>query len=394
MKGKKVMTALALCALLSGLTAYAEAPYTDLGSLKSRAAVDYLYDNQCLDFVAGRTFAPQQILTRGELAQLIYSTSVSMPAGEETFSDAATPKAGDAMSAVSAQGILSGYKDGTFQPDKPVTREEFASVLYKYLQYCGLDDVDNRQPAFADADLIAPENSAAVKYLQEKNLLTTSDNYFHPQEGMTRIAAVEAIYHMLHSDADYVSHVDVESQVIRSLNAEYGSLPEYFRQGTLYWDGDTLVLGLKGGPRMFLKQRLKRDVTRSDVIEFRQAHLARADYDQLMNRAINCVVSEEGVQNYLGAIPDFKNEKIDLILRRPVAETTKEKLISRIGKGIIRFHDARSLAERPAVLGEGEVTEIKTAGETTEKDEMMSYSPLYDQATNEAVRSVINDAMK
>ena len=113
---------------------------------------------------------------------------------------------------------------------------------------------------------------------------------------MTRAAAAETMYHMMHSGADYVSHV-MWKPGHPALNAEYGSMPAFFQQGTLYWDGDKLVLGFRGSPRMFLKQRLKKDVTRNDVLELRHVRFARADYDQLMTRAINCIVSEEGVQN-------------------------------------------------------------------------------------------------
>ena len=46
MKPKKLAALFVTFTLFSGVTALAEAPYTDLGGLKSRAAIDYLYDNQ------------------------------------------------------------------------------------------------------------------------------------------------------------------------------------------------------------------------------------------------------------------------------------------------------------------------------------------------------------
>ena len=69
----------------------------------------------------------------------------------------------------------------------------------------------------------------------------------------------------MHSDGDYTSHVQVESQVIKAINAEYGSVPIYFRSGTMYWDGDTLVLGIKGAPSKYLKQRLRDDVAKTSL---------------------------------------------------------------------------------------------------------------------------------
>ena len=140
---------------------------------------------------------------------------------------------------------------------------------------------------------------------------------------------------------------------------------------------------------MFLKQRLKKDVTRNDVLELRHVRFARADYDQLMTRAINCIVSEEGVQNYVGSVPDYKNEKIDVIVRRPLADTTIQKLDERVGKGVVRIHDVRTAAMRPQPAGTANDT--KKADADTEKD--LSHSPRYDKATNAAVDAVIRDAM-
>lgn len=149
------------------------------------------------------------------------------PLADETFSDAPTPKANDAMAAVAAQGILVGYEDGSFKPDRTVTREEFASVLYRYLKYNGLDDVSNTVTPYMDEASISPENREAVRYLQMKGLMTSGGTYFHPKETMTRLAAVETMYHVVHSDSAYISHVDVERQVIRALNAEYGGMPAF-----------------------------------------------------------------------------------------------------------------------------------------------------------------------
>ena len=67
----KIAAILAAAAILSVSAVSADAPYTDLGSLTDRAAVDYLYDTQCLTFITGDTFEPNRVLTRGDLAQLL-----------------------------------------------------------------------------------------------------------------------------------------------------------------------------------------------------------------------------------------------------------------------------------------------------------------------------------
>ena len=74
---------------------------------------------------------PGKTVTRGMAAQLLYEAA-GRPAvsGACPFSDVS----GEYSSAVTwaaAEGCLSGAGDGTFAPDRPVTRQEFAAILWR-----------------------------------------------------------------------------------------------------------------------------------------------------------------------------------------------------------------------------------------------------------------------
>ena len=156
---QKIAAFLAAAMLLSASPALAEAPYTDLGTMADRQAVDYLYDTQCLTFITGDTFEPDRVLTRGDLAQLLYNSAANIPLAPVKAAgahDVPSGTAGDAMNSVAAQGILAGYQDGNFHPEEPVSREEFADVIYRYLQYNQLADPDQAVKPYADAASIAP----------------------------------------------------------------------------------------------------------------------------------------------------------------------------------------------------------------------------------------------
>ena len=43
------------------------------------------------------------------------------------------------MNWAAANGIVTGYGDGTFDPDQAITREQLATVLYRYAQYKDYD---------------------------------------------------------------------------------------------------------------------------------------------------------------------------------------------------------------------------------------------------------------
>ncbi len=45
----------------------------------------------------------------------------------------------DAMGGAVKEGIISGYGEGIFGPNDPVTREQLATMLYRYAQLKGID---------------------------------------------------------------------------------------------------------------------------------------------------------------------------------------------------------------------------------------------------------------
>lgn len=77
------------------------------------------------------TFRPDDLITRAEAAQLITAATTLPAAGHtKTFTDVADNmwyKA--AVQKLSASGIVDGYPDGTFRPDKNILREEAVKML-------------------------------------------------------------------------------------------------------------------------------------------------------------------------------------------------------------------------------------------------------------------------
>ena len=395
----KTWAALMTAATILGasFTTLAAAPYTDLDTLPNRDAVDYLYDTHCLSFVTGDQFLPNQIMTRSDLAQLIYDAAASIPASSNSFTDVKNSRAADAMAAVSAQGILSGYADGSFKPDQIVSREEFASVMYRYLQYCRLADVtETNVLPYADENLISAADKAAVEVLHAKHIMVPADNRFRPQEGITRADAAAVVYQMLHSDKKYVSHVQIESQVIKIINAEYGSTAAFLQQGTIYWDGDMLVLGLKGNPSKYLQKRITEEVTRPDAVSIRRVHFSRLDYTQLMTRAVNAIVDTDGVQNYIGAVPDYIHEQIVVTVRHPLSEAAQAEVIKRVGDGIVRIETAETSGQlgmrqkKDAASAEP----VRTANYGITAAGKVSYSPLLEQTASDVITSVQRDVIR
>jgi hypothetical protein len=114
-----------------------------------------------------------------------------------------------------------------------------------------------------------------------------------------------------------------------------------------------------------------------------------------MNRAINELVSKEGVENYIGAVPDFKREQIVITVKRPVDQATLDDITARVGAGVVRFETQASIRE--AQLAQSKVTAAAKAQKTKNNsvdNTTVTYSPTVDQATNDAIQYVINDNLR
>ena len=81
-------------------------------------------------------YCPDAPVTRGQMAVFLekglhYPDSYTPPDREPTFPDTAGHWAEDWIEALKADGLTSGYPDGTYRPDRSVTRAEMAVFLLK-----------------------------------------------------------------------------------------------------------------------------------------------------------------------------------------------------------------------------------------------------------------------
>ncbi|WP_158736953.1 S8 family serine peptidase [Alteribacillus sp. YIM 98480] len=78
------------------------------------------------------TFRPNQDITRGQMAAILGSVfDLSGTSEDERFSDVNDNTTGQStIGYLAAQGIVSGYDDGTFRPGEKLSRAQFASILY------------------------------------------------------------------------------------------------------------------------------------------------------------------------------------------------------------------------------------------------------------------------
>lgn len=116
-------------------------PFTDLGENQwFESAVAYAYRHDIMEGMSETAFSPNTSLTRAEAVQVLYNLE-GQPEGSEgtTFPDLVYEWYKPAIAWAESTGVVDGYEDGTFRPDEPVNRMEFAQMLYNYAAYKGYD---------------------------------------------------------------------------------------------------------------------------------------------------------------------------------------------------------------------------------------------------------------
>ncbi len=137
-----------------------------------------------------RTFKPDKTITRAEFTViLVKALNLETKVGK-TFTDTISHWAKDSISTAAAHGIISGYDENTFSPDDLITREQAAIIIARAAQLETATD----ELIFTDSQAISPWAKPGVAAAFNSRFITGyPDNSFRPQGNTTRAEAVSLI---------------------------------------------------------------------------------------------------------------------------------------------------------------------------------------------------------
>ena len=162
------------------------------------AAVQYVYEQGIMSGVEEGRFEPGATLTRAMLAQTLYAMEGKPQAsGGEDFSDV---EEGDWYAAAVAwaaeNGLVSGVGGDRFAPNDALTREQMALILYRYAQHKSYDVQVDGEPleGFQDAEKISDWAVEAMAWAVNAKLLSgTGDNLLTPAGTATRAQVAQVL---------------------------------------------------------------------------------------------------------------------------------------------------------------------------------------------------------
>ena len=147
-------------------------------------------------------FAPNRGMTRAEVATMFTRLLKERPVkGQRYYTGFSDIQAGDwyanTVGYAVQVGIVSGYPDGSFKPNKPITRAEFASIASRFDALAQGNDI-----AFND---LAPSHWGynAIRSAATKGWISGyPDNTFRPEKAISRAEVTSITNRMLNRYAD------------------------------------------------------------------------------------------------------------------------------------------------------------------------------------------------
>ena len=161
--------------------------------------VRYVCENGLMNGTSRNRFSPYSTATRGMLVTILYRMENEPRCfGSAAFSDV-KPGAYYEKAVVwaSQNNIVSGYTDGTFRPDAPVTREQLASILYRYTLYRGQDVSAGETTSltgYGDAQAVSSYALPAMRWACGTGILQGANGKLNPS-GLATRAQLAAMLH-------------------------------------------------------------------------------------------------------------------------------------------------------------------------------------------------------
>lgn len=155
------------------------------------SAVNFIYQEGLMDGVSATSFAPQDSTSRAMLVTVLWRLSGSPAASDSSFHDVTTG-AWYATAAAWAQetGVVNGLTETTFGPNNALTREQLASILWRYAKSEGLDITSGAATslaAYSDAAKVSAYAADALKWACGNGIINgMGDNTLAPAGNASR----------------------------------------------------------------------------------------------------------------------------------------------------------------------------------------------------------------
>ena len=168
--------------------------FTDVSHSWADDGIQYCVTHQLMSGIGNNLFGPKLTTTRAQIVQILYNLEGEPKvSGTTPFTDLTQDWYQDAVLWAYQTGVVAGTSSTTFEPDRPVTREQIAVILMEYVTRV-LKLERTWTPAdlstFPDADSVSDWAKDAMTDAVGLGLISGASNggqtYLEPQGSATR----------------------------------------------------------------------------------------------------------------------------------------------------------------------------------------------------------------
>lgn len=152
--------------------------------------IAYVYDAGLMTGLTATAFGPNLSTTRGMIVTILWRME-NEPAAKHgcPFADVRRGSYYEqAIAWASENGIVTGFDASTFAPDRAITREQLAAILFRFAAYRGMDAVTLREnlSSFQDQAAISAYAVSALNWAVGEGLMQGTGDKLEPTGSATR----------------------------------------------------------------------------------------------------------------------------------------------------------------------------------------------------------------
>jgi hypothetical protein len=175
--------------------------FADMENHWAKDAANDMGSRLVVNGVGNGNFDPDRAITRGEFAAIItkalgiYRTGV----GTDQFTDVKKENIFyDAISIADDYGLITGYTNGLYEPNKSISREEAMAILTRAAGIVKLETTSGKTTDnFTDADQVSEWAKNYVEANIDKGIIIGSDGLIRPKSVISRAEVVTAVERIL-----------------------------------------------------------------------------------------------------------------------------------------------------------------------------------------------------
>lgn len=166
-------------------------PYNDVSKTAwYYNSVVYVSQRRLMTGKTSKMFAPNDTATRAEVSTVLWRMDDELQANLALQYTDVKENAWytEAIRWATAADVVRGYGDNKFGPNDSVTREQFATMLYRYAQYKNLDIkvLGNPLARFPDASKVGSWAKDAMAWAVDRGIITGADGKLDPKGSAVR----------------------------------------------------------------------------------------------------------------------------------------------------------------------------------------------------------------